>query len=232
MKKLDLPLYSDTLFTSFITGFLCLCVLRYYRIPLWGAVLLALCLAVLVGTGVFLFLSRRKQNKRLLQRDAEGKDKLMLHLALSSEESVKKLFLGLLTEEPTYLLFSMQPLSADEVAQKLKITEGHFSLWCNALTPEAKTLCNDFSVTVKEGTEVYFLLKEQDRLPEKYICGERKKLPFRDKIRRFVERKNARSFLISGSILLFFSLFSFFPIYYLVSGSLLLISALFIRIFG
>lgn len=233
MKKFDLPLYSDTAFFAFSVGLTGLCVLRYYRFPLWAACLLALCLAVVTGVAVFLFLSERKKGKRLRQKDAEEREKLMLHLALSPEKNIEKIFSPLLSEEEKiYLLFTMQPLSADKIAEALKETNGSFSVWCNAMTAEAKKLCDDFSVKIKEGTEIYFLLKENRLLPEKYICGERKKESFREKIKKFTDRKNAKNFLIGGSMLLFFSLFSFFPVYYLLSGIALLVAALFIRIFG
>lgn len=232
MKKINLPLYSDTLFVGSSIWLLTLCILRYYRLPLWASVLLATLLAIPVAGGTFLFLSRRSERKLLRQRDIEEKDKLMLHLALSSDEKLKKLFDGLTTAECTLFLFTLQPLSADEIAQKLKSEKSSFSIWCNALTNEAQKLCTDFDIEVKEGTDVYFLLKDAARLPEKYICGERKRIPFRQKLKGFVDRKNAKRFLLSGSILLFFSLFTFFPIYYLISGSLLLAVALFIRIFG
>jgi hypothetical protein len=234
MKKFDLPLFSDTLFTFLCSWTISLCVLRYYGVSLILAIFLATLLALMIGVGVFLLLYRNHKKKFLSRKDKEEMDKLILHLALSSDEKNRALLAPLFCDgEKNFALFTVQPLSADAVAEKIKQQDGEpFTLFCNALTAEAQKLCEDFSVTVKTSRELYAALKEQAKLPERYICGERKKQDIRFRLHRAVRKQNARAFLTSGLTLSFLSLFSFFPLYYLISGVLLLLAALVIRLFG
>ena len=236
MKKIDLPLWSDTVFFFACCWILSLCILRYYRITMWLAVALCSLISLLLGAGFFFLLYRSRKKKFLLKRDIEEKEKLMLHLALSSAEANEKLFKPLLQEEErtTFLLFSMQPLSADTVAEKIKNMKGEeeFCIFCNTLSPEARQLCEAFTLPVTEGNEVYIKLKDKKLLPEKYICGEKKRRSVKEKLKIGFCKKNSRSFFVSGAALLILSLFSFFPLYYVIGGSILVLTALIVRIFG
>ncbi len=236
MKKIDLPLWSDTLFFFGCSFLVTLCILRYYRIGLWLAAVLSLMLALGLAVGVFAVNYWRRRKKYLLRRDREEKEKLMLHLALSAPAANEKLFAPVLEErrEEAYLLFTMQPLSADAVAEKIKLCpEGKtFRLYCNALTPEAARLCESFSVPVTDGDEAYALLKERGALPEKYICGEKKRRGVRERLKIGLRKKNSRSFFVGGAALLVLSLFSFFPLYYIIGGCVLIFTSVLVRIFG
>jgi hypothetical protein len=233
MKKFDLPLISDTLFTFLCSWMIALCLFRYYGMKLIIAILLATLLSLAIGVGVFLLLLRNHKKKFLSRKDKEEMDKLILHLALSSDEKNKAILAPLFADGKNFILFTVQPLSADAVAEKIKLQNGEpFTLFCNALTTEAQKLCEDFSVTVKTSREIYAALKEQGKLPERYLCGERKKQDFRFRLRRAFRKQNARAFLTSGLTLSFLSLFSFYPLYYLISGTLLLLAALIVRLFG
>ncbi len=241
MKKIDFPLWSDTVFFFACAFLVTLCILRYYRIAMWLALLLAGITALSLAVGVFSLNYLRRSKKHLLQRDREEQEKLMLHLALSSPEANRKLFAPLLEEqkredgeEKVYFLFTMQPLSADAVAEKIKNSPAGetFRIFCNALTPEAARLCERFALPVSDGSEIYALLKERGLLPEKYICGETKKRGVRERVKIGCRKKNSRSFFVSGAALLILSLFSFFPLYYVIGGCVLIFTSVLVRIFG
>lgn len=243
MKKIDFPLWSDTIFFFACAFLVSLCVLRYYRLDMWLAALLSVLLALSLAVVVFLLNYLRRRKKFLLLRDREEKEKLMLHLALSSAEATRKLFAPVFEEksseqngtpERVYFLFTMQPLSADAMAEKIRdCPQGEsFRIVCNALTPEAARLCESFAVSVTDGNEAYALLKEKSLLPEKYICGEKKKKGVKERIRFGFRKKNSRSFFFSGAALLVLSLFSFFPLYYIIGGCALIFTSILVRIFG
>ncbi len=234
MKKIDFTLWSDTAFFFVGSWLISLCILRYYRVTMWLAIILCTLIALCFSAGLFFLIYRNKKKKFLLKQDREEKEKLMLHLALSSTESNKKLFAPILEEQKTYLLFSMQPLSADTVAEKIRKSKNGevFSIFCNTLSPEAKNLCDTFCISVVEGTEVYAKLKKKNLLPEKYLCGERKRRGVKEKIKLGFQKKNSRSFFFGGAALLILSLFSFFPLYYVISGCILTLTGLIVRIFG
>lgn len=235
MKKIDIPLFADTVFFFACSWLLSLCILRYFRIRMWLALILCTVLSLSVGATVFLLLYKSRKKKFLLAQDREEKDKLMLHLALSSLEENKKLFAPVLNKgERTYLLFSMQPLSADTLAEKIRRCpkDQRFTVFCNTLSPEARKLCEDFGITAVEGGEVYAKLKAANGLPQTYICAEKKKRGVKEKLKVSFHKKNSRSFFFSGAALLILSLFSFFPVYYIISGCLLVLTAIVVRIFG
>ena len=239
MKKIDLPLWSDTVFFFTCAWLITLCIFRYYRLPLWLSLLLCTLCALLAAALFFAFLYRRRKKKFLMGQDREEKEKLMLHLALSDEKSNRALLAPLLAkeEEPSgrkiFLLFCMQPLSADEIANGIKRTGGKsFTVYCNDLSPQARELCERFLIKVTDGVQIYAKLKAENALPEKYVCGEKQKNTFRRRLKISFRKSNSRSFFLSGTALLLLSFFSFFPLYYLISGALLLFAALLIRIFG
>ena len=131
-----------------------------------------------------------------------------------------------------YPVFSLCPLDADRVVPILcgkKQAEKY--LLCNELTEEAEKLCLRFGVHVIKGNEVYLMLKKGNALPEHYL-GEDALPKKKRKKELWFAKSNSRRFLFGGTLILLTSLITPFPYYYLLSGSLLIISAVFVRIFG
>ena len=82
-----------------------------------------------------------------------------------------------------------------------------------------------------KGNDVYRMLKKGSALPEHYLGEDA--LPKKKKKRElWFAKSNSRRFLFGGTLILLTSLITPFPYYYLLSGSLLIISAVFVRIFG
>lgn len=234
MKKFDFTLWSDAAFTLFCSWFIFLCVFRYYRIELLPALFLGFCLSSGVAVFVFWLAYSSRQKKFLLQKDKDELEKLTLHLTLCPENKTKQLLSVFEpASAPAYYLFTMQPLSADTIAAKIKEQEGGaFTVYCNKLSPEAEKLCQDFPITVVDEKQIYTQLKSCDALPKNYICGERKKQTFFQRIKDNFSRKNWGRYFTAGLGLCVLSLFSFYPVYYLVGGVFLLLLSLFLRIFG
>lgn len=233
MKKIDFPLWSDTLFFFGCVWLAGLCVFRFYSFSVPAALILCSLTACAAATVFFLFFSKIRKKKFLSVCDREEKEMLALHLALSSEEKNRVLLAPLLAaDEKNFLFFTLQPLSADEIAKTIRKTDGKFNVYCNELSPQAQELCERFPIKIIDGIKIYTALKEKNLLPERYLCGEKQRKNKRNKLRICFRSRNARSFFISGAALLALSLFSFFPVYYLISGGILLLAALFIRIFG
>jgi hypothetical protein len=107
-----------------------------------------------------------------------------------------------------------------------------FTIYCNAADESAIKLCERFGVRLCGGEESYLLLKLKNALPERYFAEtyffkrEKRKISF------YFQKKNSRRFLVGGVLILCTSLFTPFPYYYLVSGSVLLLIAALVRILG
>ena len=66
-------------------------------------------------------------------------------------------------------------------------------------------------------------MKEKDLLPEKYVYEGAKKISFFKRVKSRFSRRICAPLFWSGLSLMALSYFTFFPIYYIVSGGIMLI---------
>ncbi len=249
MKHFTLADVLDVLFYSLSAWLVSFGILRYFRLNVWLCVLFAFLFAVAAGFGSGLLLSGSRQKKVRTKREREDRDALMLHLALEKEERVRASLLtalvadgreanlkGDVLEEKGVLLvplFTMEPLSADSVAGLLRTYgDAPLTVLCNALSDEAERLLLRFGKGILRADEVYSLFSRTSTTPNPLICGQLPRRTVRASLRRSFSKKNARPFFVSGLILLIMSLFTLFPVYYLVSGCVLLVTAVLVRAVG
>lgn len=223
--------------------------MRYFRVPLILSVFCALLFALAAAALCFLagYLSHRRRT--VTKKERAEKDALMLHLALEKSERVRALLLqacladgkdaslqgDALTADdaPLIPLFCLEPVSADAAALLLReYGEQPFCIACNALTAEAEKLLLSFGKSALRGDEVFSLIKRTNTYPEKLICSEIPRKTVKTKFRAAFSKKNARPFFAGGLFLLVMSLFVLFPVYYLVTGASLMITAVLVRAVG
>lgn len=249
VKKIDFPLICDVLFYTACSWIFVLAILRYFRMGLALAALISGLIALAIGLTVLLISFGAHRKRALTRRAREERDALMLHLALERSERVR----GALVEaycaagkeahcseneitvdgENAIPLFTMQPVSADAVAHLLREHgETPFTLLCNELSPEAEKLLASFGRKVVKGDEIYALFSETETTPAPLICGEIPRKTAKTKLKRAFGKHNARPFFMCGILLLLMSLFTLFPLYYLITGSVLLMCAVSVRLFG
>lgn len=249
MKKINFSFVSDVLFYGACAFVLALSVLRYFRVPL----VLSLGASVAIGLTVSMaagFLLYQKNKKRLLsRREREARDKLMLHFALEKPERVRvQLLEAFLADEknahcfedelciedtPCVPIFTLEPVSADEVARLIrKFGDRKIMIACRETTQEAEKLLQAFGIEKLGENEIYALFERTKKTPEPLICGEVPRRTGKKKLQRAFSKSNAHPFFVSGALLLIMSLFTFFPVYYIISGSVLLLLAITTRFFG
>ncbi len=249
MKRFSLADVLDVLFYSLSACFIAFGVLRYFRLKVWLCLLFALLFAAVTCAGTALLLSGNRRKKINGKREKEERDALLLHLALEREERVRAELLtalvaagraanlrdDVLEEEGVLLvpLFTMEPLSADAVAVLLKkYGETPFTVACSEVSPEAERLLFRFGKGVMKGDAVYSLFASTSTFPDPLICGQLPKRSVKANLRRSFSKKNARPFFVSGLLLLVMSLFTLFPLYYLITGCVLLVTAVLVRAVG
>ena len=240
MKRLNLPLILDTLFAGICAFLLFFTALRFYtRSPAIGLIF-GVVAALLFGALVFLYISRKQSKSLLLSRDEKQKKLLALHLTLSSDAYIKNLFLKCFENAEIcgnrvicggvsyFFNFKMQNLSEDDIAKIIKEdVPDEKAVYCVKVAPDALFLAENFGIKIIAIDEVYELLKSKDLLPEKYIYEDKKRDNIFKRIRTRFSRKLCAPLFWSGLALLALSYFTFFPIYYIVSGGLMLILAAF-----
>lgn len=247
MKKT--ALFSDILFTFLISGVFALCLFRHCGLSLKRALALAALCGTLCALSVGALLSYKRRQKLLKSSDEKEKQKLLLHLILLSDEKKTQFFeevfsasttvkkwekLRLCTPSETYFLrFSFAPVTPDDVADLARFkTKKQKILLCDDLEEKTKTLCQAFHVQVRTGSDVYRLVKSADKLPEVFL-GDSAPVKKSERFKKLCFAKsNAKRFLSGGVLILLASVFTPFSRYYLLFGTLLLIVATLIRIFG
>lgn len=247
MKKF--AFFSDLLFSFFVSFLFTIFLFRYLGVSLLPAFLLACLCGILTTAAIGAIMQVKRKNVYLKKSDETQKEKLLLHLALLSDEGKTQFFQrALTTEEVTasrfgrlrlftktefyFLKFSLAPVCADEIATLSRLKTGKKKvLLCAQIEENAFSLCNRLGIEVKTGESVYKLLKERNQLPEVYLGEESAKQPKR-RVKLWFAKTNAKRFLISGGMVLLLSRITPFYYYYLLLGCLLLLAAVFVRIFG
>ena len=237
MNRLNLPLVLDTLFAGVCAFLLFFTAVRFYTENAALALGFGIAALILFGALAYVYISRKQNKNLLLSRDEKNKKLLSLHLSLSSDEYVKKLFKELFGEgakicgqkvvfndTANFFRFKMQPLTEDDIAKVIKYrTESKKRIYCVSALPDAAALASNFLIEIIGIDGVYSALKDKNLLPEKYVYEGAKKVGFFKKIKSRFNRRLAAPLFWSGLGLLALSYFTFFPIYYLVSGSVLLV---------
>ena len=240
------PVIADTVFYAICAFLLGFCALRFWGVSMPLAALICVFLALVVGTGVF-FLERRSRRKKYLSAKQRAEcDALLLHLSLSPPEQKAELLASALSKEgrktelegsslcvdgkAAELLFCMEPASADELVRAIGRHGGNFILYCNRLSDSAESLLKRFPVEAVRGEEVYVLLKRTDTIPKELLGSVGAKKSHKEKLRAVLKKSSARPFFLSGTMLLIMSLFTLFPVYYLITGSVLLLLSVGLRL--
>lgn len=240
MRKINLPLILDTFFAALCAFLLFFTSIRYYTKNVYIALAFAIAAFLLFGVLSFLYISRKQNKKLLVSRDEKQKKLLSLHLSLSSDEYICELFDKCLKTEDNqteikngkiyrgdsvcFFNFKMQPISEDDVAKIIKFKcEQKKVIFCTRISPEALILAENFLIEIKQIDYVFDLLKERELLPEKYVYEGAKKITVWKRVKARFSRKICAPLFWSGAALLALSYLTFFPVYYIVSGGIMLI---------
>ena len=240
MRKINLPLILDTFFAALCAFLLFFTSIWYYTKNVYIALAFAIAAFLLFGVLSFLYISRKQNKKLLVSRDEKQKKLLSLHLSLSSDEYICELFEKCLKTEDNqteikngkictvdsvcFFNFKMQPISEDDVAKIIKFKcEQKKVIFCTRISPEALILAENFLIEIKQIDYVFDLLKERELLPEKYVYEGAKKITVWKRVKARFSRKICAPLFWSGAALLALSYLTFFPVYYIVSGGIMLI---------
>ena len=241
--------FSDIFFSFFCSFLFSVCLFRYLKLPLFLSFALAILCGGLLAAAVAAYLQSKRNRLFLKKSDETKKEKLLLHLALLSDEKQTAFFKDAIpSEEPLqrfgrlrlytkckfyFLHFRLTPVNADDVAKYARLKTGKEKiLLCSSIEPNTLELCKKLNIQVKTGEEVYLLLKTNGKLPERFLGEEESATKQKRRLKLWLSKRNGKAFCISGAMLLFTSFLTPFPYYYLLfGGGLLLLSAL-VRIFG
>ena len=246
MKKF--AFLSDVVFSFFVSFFFTVFLFRYLKVSLIPSLLLACLCGLLTAGAIYTLLKAKRKNLYLKKSDEQQIEKLLLHLALLSDEKKTQFFQqALSTSEETacrfgnlrlskktdfyFLKFSLAPIYPDDILPLSRFKTGKRKiLLCSQIDKSAQLLCNRLDIQVQTGEQVYKQLKERDLLPCEYLGD----LPAKERrpIKLWFSKHNAKRFLVSGALVLLVSRLTPFYYYYLLFGVLLLLGSVLVRIFG
>ena len=135
--------------------------------------------------------------------------------------------------EEIFPIIKLEPLSVLEVLGLIKKTKENFitSILVVTLSEELETLVKEMNLNVKflKVEEMYLLYKkygENIKLPNIVKIKENKLSNYYKKI---FTKKQSKKFLFSGIIITISSIFSFYPLYYIIFGGILMITSVLLR---
>lgn len=235
MKKLNFALISDVIFFTLCAFILCFTGVRFYTRNAQTALIVAIGTALSCGLIAFYVLLAKRKKRLILSLSENEKKSLSLHLSVCGNEYLLNLFENALegtyvrgkrlqdNENIYFFNFKMSPLSSDDIAEVIRSNAKKTKhVYCCEISPAALSLAEDFSIEVVTVAEIYALLKDKNLLPEKYALGNVKKPSVLKRIKKRFNRKLCPPLFFSGLALLFFSFFTFYPLYYIVFGGLLM----------
>lgn len=240
---------SDIIFTFLTCGLCTLCLFRYLRVSLPVSFLLSVVCGALAACSLFAFLQCKRKMVFLKKSDEAKKEKLLTHLALLSEEQKTNFFQQVLSQDAPIRRFGKSRLysdtqffqircgfsavTAEDVAafSRLKNSKEKILLCCH-IQEEALSLANRLHIIVWNADQIFELIKTRNAFPEHFLGEENNENHRQRKLHICFSKKNGKRFFTSGAMLTILSLFTPFSTYYLLWGGLLLLLALFIRIFG
>lgn len=234
---ISLSLILDTVLSFvclFFTAFACL---NYFV----KDVTISAVFSVLIGTFgsalFFLYSSTKRNTKLLLNHDKKQTELFSLHLFLSKDDYVLDLFSKCLDghkendcikkqDEVFFTRLDVDGIERKDVAQIIKRDDNlQKTIICISASPNAKQLAEDFGIKITTVAELYPTVKSKGLLPKTYSFNLERKTPILKKIKLRFNKKLFASLFLSGLGLLFLSNFTFFPVYYIVCGGILMLSA-------
>ncbi|MDE6557519.1 MAG: hypothetical protein K2K39_00270 [Clostridia bacterium] len=244
MKRLNFALVSDVIFFTLCAFILSFTLIRFYTKSAITALIAAIGCALICGIIAFFILYQKRKKTLLLSLGESERKSLSLHLSVCSTAYLNDLFENALigtyiggnhlqsAENIYFFNFKLSPISPDDIAEIIKFDSAKKKcLYCCEASPAALSLAEDFGIKVTEIAEIYALLKDKKLLPEKYALGNVKKPSFFKRVKKRFNRKLCPPLFFCGLSLLFFSFFTFYPLYYIIfGGALLALSAVSILI--
>lgn len=235
MKRVNFALVSDVIFVTMCAFAVCFTAIRFYTKNAVTALVIAVGVSAAVGIIAFFILLAKRKKRMILSLGESEKKSLSLHLSVCSHANVLNLFKNALDgaytegnrlydEKSAYFFnFKLSPISPDDIAEIIKAeTDLKKCVYCCEASPSALSLAEDFSIKVFNIAEIYSMLKDKKLLPEKYALGNVKKPNLFSRIKKRFNRKLCPPLFFCGLTLLFFSFFTFYPVYYTVFGGLLM----------
>ena len=252
MFKFKISEFSDAIFV-FISSFLLSFIFCYYFFK-DNAVPIIISVPVgIIFICLFLLYAKKKKGKMQVKREDEERfikclnalclksksecDDLIFNVLQKLEKSPIKVENGVVFgDEFYYADFCYDSVTPSKIIKAYKQTPKSKNLVFLSITfsNESVTFIRDFGKRIRliPLTEFFPVLKQTESIPDGGFIPKKQKLGIKQLIIATFDRKRAKTFTIYGIVLIIMSKFVFFPLWYIISGSIFLIYALAVKFFA
>ena len=253
MKKIRFYLIFDSFFIFTALFFTLYALLKYNGLRFLIALFVSSLFSAIL-TLIFTILIILKSDKKLSDfEEKEYKKALANYLSFLDESEVLALFLTyyshifkdakiengkiVLTKIKTcvFPIFTMEKLTTKEVINAYKNTKKGYKtkILYNNATSEVLLLSQSLKIRIElfDINSVYFCLKNNELLPSLEI-PKKPKIKLLPIFKNLFKKQKAGKFLLFGVLTLLFSTVTFFPLYYVLFGLLLIIIAIVLKFFA
>lgn len=243
-----LPIILDTLLSFIASLILSFCIMRLFNTPPAAAIVCSAVFSATLSVAVFF----KKQSASKIKLDAtrlsRSKNALSATLEKMSDAQLIELLKGIIsklgcevhttnvsTDTPSHRfvpLFLPEGVNANELAKSVR------NLPCDGKTVcvLSRSFTADAVFYAKERSVRLFAIEQIYPLVKKYAPEIIKEDDFKNsrmpKFNLLFTKKNGRKFILYGILLDIFSLLSFYPVYYVISGTVFITTGLITAFFG
>ena len=252
MFKFKISEISDGIFV-FLASFFTAFVSSYYFLKNnVTAIVLSIPVALIVFCA-YTLIKRKKKGKLQIKREDEERFLKCLNALcfMSKQEWENLVFLTLerLGKNPAkvdfgiayednfvYVKFTYEQIGLSEIVKAYKKTPKSKNLIF--IGTAFSTECEDFVLGFEKRirllplSEFFPLMKKADSLPEGGFLPKKKKVGFLTLLKGTFKKGKAKTYALYGAFLLIMSNFVFYPLWYIISGSIFLIYAITIKFFA
>ena len=254
MKSIKLSIIIDIFFIFISSLFFFYAIILYSGNSFTVSIIISTLIAIILSMLYIIISSVKKsakENKTLYDEEILNFNYTLIFM---SNEEINKLILNLLNKnkvkhnktensicltEEKYELFTLispEPINSLNLLEVYNKTQKEYTpvVLCIELSKSAEEFINKTLLNIKQyKTNVFYEhLKKENLLPSLISLKNKSTKNFKLLFSKLYNRKNAKKFLFTGVILIIMSFFTFYPIYYIVLGSTLMILAVVIRLFA
>ena len=252
MFKFKLSDISDGLFILLSSFSIFFVILYYYLKNNVTAILLSVAFSAIVFC-LYMIIKRKKKGKLSIKKEDEESflkcvnamcllpnkecfDIIYETLLRLKKEPIKVENGIVVSDNFIYCKFSYDKISVSNVVSAYKKSpKGKNLVYLGVeFSPECEEFVNGFIKRIRliKLSEIFPFMKKVNTVPSGGFLPLKKKIGFFTLIKQSFSKKKAKGYALYGIALLIMSNFVFFPLWYIISGSLLLIYAIIIKFFA
>ena len=252
MKNLKLYILSDTFFIFICLFFFFYGLFLYSDVNFILTIFLSSIITILLTAVITLTIVYLDDKKLIKKNKIKYVESLNIYLATKKQSCILQLFSTAYSKKNVeieirenhlissdnntaiYFLFNVEKTDANQIIKHLNLSDNFNKvvIYACSYTENAKKVYEYYKdkLTLFDVYDAYELLKESNLLPSENMPT-LKRRTLKSIANNVFKPKNAKRFALIGIFIMLLANYSFFAVYYVVFGSIMLLTALYLRLF-